>query len=389
MILNLNFIKAANILLLLILVTACTPQKKLPDFTGTWMVIEKSGTTYERIDCGYPQETLNVTRDSVYHKGVMEDFEFRVDHIREETNQSTLFHDKEERGFYRFVWVDQQRGIAKWEVNDGNTVISRYFVNQLNIENIRTVKGTKNDCLTSEDTLDRINDSLRIDGGSKMLYVKDDNCIVIKNSKGEDLYERCFDGVTVKIRNLQGSFLPLTFISGSKAIDADFYKEGHNWTSKTVSYSGSMTKEIPLKQSMAISINEFDFENIVTTFDALIERPQLDVSILQNAGKLQDLDVYKIADILQASPVNPNNVILYRKAAHELINEEMYNEARIILLELVGLLPKDADLFLDLGDAQWGFDDQDAAKKSYQVYIGLLNSGDSGKVPQRVRERIK
>jgi hypothetical protein len=44
-----------------------------------------------------------------------------------------------------------------------------------------------------------------------------------------------------------------------------------------------------------------------------------------------DIDVYGIADILSASPVNKTNEAVYGKATRELIEAEKYNEARIIL----------------------------------------------------------
>ena len=43
------------------------------------------------------------------------------------------------------------------------------------------------------------------------------------------------------------------------------------------------------------------------------------------------------------------------------------------------------------GDAQWGFDDNENAKKSYLKYISLMKSQgkDLNKIPKRVHERIK
>jgi hypothetical protein len=224
------------------------------------------------------------------------------------------------------------------------------------------------------------------------LYVEDDNCISIKNNHAEQLYERCFEGVTIRIRNLKGNFLPLTLISGKKSIDVEFSPADDDWVTKALTlYDGETKDGQKILLPSTVSIRDFDFDRIISQFDNQNSKLNATIKDLEDAVKLKDIDVYGIADILNSTPVNQNNLPVYRKASQELIDLEMYNEARIILLDLVKNNPVDKELFLNLGDAQWGFDDQSGAKESYQTYLTLLKR--EGKSPQeapkRVTERVR
>ena len=84
------------------------------------------------------------------------------------------------------------------------------------------------------------------------------------------------------------------------------------------------------------------------------------------------------------------NIIIYNYGAYNLIEGENFNEARIILLDIVNFSPDRVVAYLNLGDAQQGFDDNENAKKSYLKYISLMKSQgkDLNKIPKRVYERI-
>jgi hypothetical protein len=386
-------LKKAIILFLLVLAAAsCTPVQQSTDYIGTWTAVKKVGSVFYQVDCGYPGEKLLVSTDSVYHKGLMEDFAFKADHVKAESKQTTIYPGQKEQLYYRFTWVDKQHGIAKWDVSDNGVLVSRYFVNQPNLKNVKAIKGTLADCVTNNTGESQINDSLAVGNSNILLFVDNDTCITIKNREGDHLYQRCFDGVTLKIRPEKGNFLPLTFISGPKSMDLDFYQDGKDWTSRSVTYySGVKNTSQKVSQPMMVSINHFDFENVAGQFDKLNKTPIPALADLENPAKLQNMDVYRIADILAAAPVNQTNLPVYSKAASDLIDAEMYNEARIILLELVKASPKNAQLFLKLGDAQWGFEDESGAKKSYQTYITLAKLQGNGehKIPQRVIRRTQ
>jgi hypothetical protein len=218
------------------IIVSCKPNRQLQDYDTTWTQVKKVGTEYQLIDCGYPAENITIANDSVYYHGAMEDNNFIADHIRRENDQVTLYPQKQESSFYRFLWVNEEKGIGQWQIADNGTVVTRYFVNEANLKKIKTVKGGKADCITGDDISDRINDSLVIEGGNKTLYVENENCLTIKNRVGKLLYENCFEGVTLQLRHVKGSALPIIFVSGSRSIDMDFYATGDDWVSKTATY---------------------------------------------------------------------------------------------------------------------------------------------------------
>lgn len=379
------------LLFVLSLIVSCKPNRQLQDYVTTWTQVKKVGDAYQLIDCGYPAESIAIAGDSVYHHGAMEDNNFKADHIRRENDRVTLYPQKQESSFYRFLWVNEERGIGQWQIADNGTVVSKYFVNEANLKNIKTVKGGKADCITGDDVGDRINDSLVIESGNKTLYVEDDNCLTIKNRAGNTLYENCFETVTLKIRHVKGSALPITFVSGSRSIDLDFYAIGDDWVSKTATYHSGEKREVKATKSLSVSIKDFDFDGVAGKFNNLEQPVPAALANLQNHEKLLDIDVYGIADILSASPVNKANDAVYVKAARELIEAEMYNEARIIMLEIVKIAPDNADNYLYLGDAQWGFEDVIAAKNSYRQFVSLMKTEGKGaeQIPQRVNDRLK
>lgn len=384
--------KKIIVLFFVVFVLSCKQPEQSVGYTGIWMEVKKSGNTFQRIDCGYEGETLTVTSDSLYHKGVMEDFSFEVDHIKQAGNKTTFFINKDELSFYRFSWLDQELGIARWETSIKGEVMSRYFVSQLKKKNVKIVKGTETDCISSEDQGDQFNKFLPIGDGTKTLYVEDDNCISIQNNNAEQLYERCFEGLIIRIRNLKGNFLPLTLISGKKSIDVKFSPAGGDWVTKALTlYSGETKDGQEILLPATVSIKDFDFDRIISQFDNQNNKLSATIKDLENVAKLKDIDVYGIADILNSTPVNQNNLLVYKTASQELMDLEMYNEARIILLDLVKNYPGDEELFLNLGDSQWGFDDQSGAKESYQTYLTLLKRKGKSlqEAPIRVTERLR
>ena len=112
---------------------------------------------------------------------------------------------------------------------------------------------------------------------------------------------------------------------------------------------------------------------------------------LNNKQILKELEWFDVADILAETPVSKANVLEYNNAAFYLIEYEKYNEARIILLKVTEKFPNRVVAWLNLADAQWGFDDKEEARNSYNKYLELMESQgkDLTKIPQRAYNRIK
>lgn len=380
----------AVIILLLLFITSCKQTNLNKEYLDTWIEVEKTNSTYHIVDCGYSGESIIVLKDSIIHKGIMEDYKFNINRTTQENDKTSLFTGEDGKSFYKFSWADQEKGICKWEIKSEDKTVIKYFVRQSDAKNIKTVKGIN--CITNEDVGDTVNDSLAIGDGTKILTIEDNNCIVIRNKKEEVLFDTCFENMTVKIRHTKGGFLPLTFISGTKSIDVDFHSEGKEWMSKKATYysSNGSGDEVKKENTLTTSLKDFDFEAIAIRFDNMDDGVPIKVADLQNPEEILDQNIYGIADLLNANPVSHDNLKNYYDAALSLTKAEKYNEARIILLEMVKLSPKQAQYLLALGDAQWGFDNKEEAVRSYQQYIIFSGSSKSAPtIPQRVEDRIK
>lgn len=248
---------------------SCNKHQDMPLYTtGTWLQLKKTVDNYVIIDCGYPGESMNVTATSVLNKGVMEDFELTIDHIEDHDGSIILFTNKSENNFYKFTWADEQKGIAKWEIKLGETPGTvKYFVTEPGSKNIKKVKGNGTDCITNKDVGDVVNETFTTTDGSTTITAEDGNCITIKDSKGNQLYENCYEVSFVKLRPAKGNFLPLTFISGKNALDIDFYKDGEDWVSKKATWFDATTASSNGKSTNAtVHLSNFDFDTVARIF---------------------------------------------------------------------------------------------------------------------------
>lgn len=384
--------KKVIILLILNLMLSCKSQDSKEDYKGTWIEVQKRGNEFLIIDCGYKGENIKIINDSIFENGIMESTKEKIDHIKEDETGVSLFTDKTEKSYYKILFVNEQKGLAKWEIkNNDLAIVIKYFVNEVSTDKIKKVKGTKADCVSNDDVGDSVNDSLNLNDGN-VLLVEDDDCISLQDKKENLIFERCFDNCNVKIRHSKTTCLPLTIISGQNSLDIDFYKKGVDWVSTTVTYFKSLSNgEEKRIKKIEISLKDFDFDSVIEQFGKIKNNDLSSLDDIKNKEKLIELDIYKIVDILKNNPVSESNVTLYNDAAFTLIEKENFNEARIILLNVINFSPDRVVAYLNLGDAQWGFNENDDAKKSYQKYLSLMKSQnkDLNKVPKRVYERIK
>lgn len=247
---------------------ACKPTVDQDGFQGTWIVVTQTVDGYRIMDCGTPGEQITLAGESLSHKGTMEDISFKADHIENENNATVYYPAKDANSFYRFTWADKQHGIAKCEINTEGTKVVMFFVNRKNVGKVKTVKGGSGDCITGNDAGDRINDSLNIGDGSKVLYIEDEDCLAVRDKQGKQLLDRCFEAFILRIRPVKGNLLPLTFIAGSRSVDIDFYASGDQWISKTATYYRPMEgSEEKITRPYVVSIEEFEFDDIVSRFE--------------------------------------------------------------------------------------------------------------------------
>lgn len=125
----------------------------------------------------------------------------------------------------------------------------------------------------------------------------------------------------------------------------------------------------------------------------ILKNSLLDNHSLQNLVReetIRQIQWFDIAELFKESPLDKNNISIYSNAAVVLIKNEMYNEARIMLLEITEKYPEREDGWLALADAQWGNGDEEEAKKSYRNYLDLMKKyhKDLMQIPKRVAERV-
>lgn len=126
--------------------------------------------------------------------------------------------------------------------------------------------------------------------------------------------------------------------------------------------------------------------------EGFLKMPSYTLRDLSNKEVLKDMEWQDIADLLFQHPVTQKSVADYNDAAYYLLEDfQKYNEARLILLEVTEKFPNRTVAWLNLADAQWGFDDKEEAKSSYNKYVELINTQgkDTNKIPERVFDRIK
>lgn len=130
-----------------------------------------------------------------------------------------------------------------------------------------------------------------------------------------------------------------------------------------------------------------DSENWVNN-NSLLDNHSLDN--LKNEATLKQIQWFDIPEIFKQSPLDVNNISIYNDAAIFFCKNEMYNEARIILLEITKKYPEKEEEWLALGDAQWGNGDEEDARESYNVYLKLMKkyNKDLVQTPKRVYERV-
>jgi hypothetical protein len=384
--------KLVFILFLVNTILSCKSQDNKKDYIGTWIQVQQKDGAFVKVDCGYEGGSIKASDNSIFEKGIMEDSNMKIDHVKQDKESIILFADKREKSYYKFLWIDKEKGISKWEIYDGSSTMVKFYANAFKLKNKKKIKGTEADCVSNDDVGDVVNDSFVIDNGNKVISIEDDNCISLKNKKDVLIFERCFENSIIHIRHIKGNFIPLTIINGQNSMDIDFFNEGSNWISKSVTYYTSSSKgEVKKTQQIIVSLKEFDFGTIADQFRGMNNKKMTPLDNIKNREKLMQMDVYEIADVLKANPISKENITIYNDAAFNLIEGGNYNEARIILLDIIGFSPDRVVAYLNLGDAQWGFDENENAKKSYKKYISLMKTQgkDLNKIPKRVYDRIK
>ncbi|MGE8340656.1 MAG: hypothetical protein ACN6OI_06450 [Flavobacterium sp.] len=139
-------------LLLSGLLLSCKSQDSIENYKGTWIEVQNRGSEFLIIDCGYQGENIKIINDSIFENGVMESTKAKIDHIKEDETGVSLFTDKTDKSYYKFLFVNKEKGLAKWEIkNNDLPIVIKYFINEVSANKIKKIKGTNDDCITNDD----------------------------------------------------------------------------------------------------------------------------------------------------------------------------------------------------------------------------------------------
>ena len=107
-------------LLLSGLLLSCKSQDSIENYKGKWIEVQNRGSEFLIIDCGYQGENIKIINDSIFENGVMESTKAKIDHIKEDETGVSLFTDKTDKSYYKFLFVNKGKGLAKWEIKNND-----------------------------------------------------------------------------------------------------------------------------------------------------------------------------------------------------------------------------------------------------------------------------
>ena len=272
-------------------------------------------------------------------------------------------------------------------------------------------------------------------------YFNNDNLedYIVKDSKNNELYsiylnngkgytkklnfvitEEDFDTVENPMENLfisnpkKGEILIGVTCCGSfKSTEINYYKffdEINNWILYKTSFSVIESDFIPkielsfLDYSISIDGKKSNNKKL-KEYDSIKRKKRNEIFFNNQFNKLKkatenntimqinsNLNFDDLAELFYTLPINKNNINKYNDLAYYTGLSKDGKISSIFLLK--NIIEYDSNrtvAYLNLGDAQWGFEQNENAKKSYQKYISLMKSQgkDLNKIPKRVYERIK
>lgn len=181
----------------------------------------------------------------------------------------------------------------------------------------------------------------------------------------------------------------ILYKSSTSVIDSDFIpKIELNYFDYSILINGKKSNNISIKEKELIKRKEKNEKYFNSKFKEY-KKANENKTIAKISGNLNYDD---LAELLYVLPLNKSNINDFNDLAYYIgLCKDGKTSSIFLLKEIIKKEPNRTVAYLNLGDAQWGFDENEKAKKSYMKYISLMKSQgkDLSKIPTRVYERIK
>ncbi|MBC7388134.1 MAG: hypothetical protein H7329_02890 [Opitutaceae bacterium] len=120
---------------------------------STWIELQKKGNDFVLVDCNYHSQLIRVGEKEIREVGTMEDDVNEIHHIKQGEKDCYYYLNKEESAFYRYEWLDKEKGLAKWTIKYPNVTntLTRFYCDSLKLNKFKQQKGDGTDCITNED----------------------------------------------------------------------------------------------------------------------------------------------------------------------------------------------------------------------------------------------
>jgi tetratricopeptide (TPR) repeat protein len=98
----------------------------------------------------------------------------------------------------------------------------------------------------------------------------------------------------------------------------------------------------------------------------------------------------ELSFLIHNYPLTTKNLTQYNNIAYYLEQAGAYKEAIYLLEKIIEQYPNRTVAYINLGDAYWGDEKKEKAKKAYEKYIELMEQADRGdRIPEKVWKRIE
>lgn len=193
------------------------------------------------------------------------------------------------------------------------------------------------------------------------------------------LYDYGIENLSLFYTGIKGQFgVQASCCASTKEYETKIYNyENENW----VLYESYEHSFRPVSFNLLFSKEKYNIDFVSLEKDIL--------NLFENKELLNSkYDLIYFGKILHNKVIINDNLSEINNIAYYLEQAEAYPEAILLLEKIIAQYPSRTVAYINLGDAYWGLNQHDKAKKSYNAYIiQMKEKNKESKIPQRVFKR--